>query len=425
VTDVCVYGLGYIGLPTAAVLAASGHRVTGFDVDDDLIEALEDGESVPQATEFEDLLSAATESGALTVRDSPVSADYHVLCVPTPLESNRRRANLSHVRAAARSVATQLEPGATVILESTVPPGTTTDVVAAELETSGLVCGRDFQLAYCPETVLPGNILTEIRENDRIVGGVDAASTVAARRLYESFVEGTIYETDAVTAELVKLSQNTFRDVNIAFANELAKIAREHGVAPRELVRLANAHPRVDVHHPGPGVGGHCLPTDPWFLAQSAESTELVETARRINDAMPEYVAAVLEERLGPLAGRTIAILGIAYKGNVADTRQSPGLAIAESVRAAAADASESGAIADGDEVTVLLNDPHVADDDHDLTPLETALERADGLVVAADHDEYANLDPSDVDDGTVVVDAKGILDRERWAARRNEFEQI
>jgi UDP-N-acetyl-D-mannosaminuronic acid dehydrogenase len=297
--------------------------------------------------------------------------------------------------------------------------------VRPELESSGLDVGRDVHLAYCPETVLPGDILAEMRANDRIIGGVDASSTASARELYDSFVEGSVYETDAVTAELVKLGQNTFRDVNIALANELAKVAREHGVATRELVRLANAHPRVEVHDPGPGVGGHCLPIDPWFLAQSSEQTELVETARRLNDAMPEYVAAVLEDRLGPLGGLTIAVLGIAYKGGVADTRQSPGLAVADSVRAAAADSSESGAIADGDGVTILLNDPQVQEHDRGLVSLAEALGRADGLVVAADHDEYESLEPSDADGCDVVVDAKGILDPEAWDARDYAFEQI
>lgn len=412
---VCVYGLGYIGLPTAAVLADTGHAVTGVDIDEALVESLEAGAVPVEERGLADLLADVLETGALTVSSTPREADYHLICVPTPLAEGSRSADLAHVEAAAGAVADRLTPGATVVLESTVPPGTTTDVVRPILESSGLVAGREFGLAFSPETVLPGDILGELRSNDRIVGGIDARSTAAARALYATFTDGEIHETAATTAEMAKLTQNTFRDLNIAFANELATIAREHDVDSGALVDLANTHPRVLVHRPGPGVGGHCLPIDPWFLIEDSEYGALVETARAVNDSMAASVIELLETALGSLEDRTIGVLGLAYKGNVADTRESPGLAILETLQQIAG-------------TTVLVNDPHVEAAPVDLVDLETVIERAEGLIVATDHDEYAacgppaavEADPPVARDGSgrVVVDAKRVLDSDRWHER-------
>jgi UDP-N-acetyl-D-mannosaminuronic acid dehydrogenase len=410
--DVCVYGLGYIGLPTAAVLADTGHDVTGYDVDTGLLESLRNGDVPVDEAGLADLVADVVEDGSLSLSAIPVEADYHVVCVPTPLGDGGQSADLGMVEAAAEAAAAVLTPGTTVILESTVPPGTTAERVGPILEASGLVAGEDFGLAFSPETVLPGNILRELRTNNRIVGGIDDASTVAGTHLYDSFVDGDIHETDATTAEMAKLSQNTFRDVNIAYANELAMIARENGVDSAELVDLANTHPRVTVHRPGPGVGGHCIPIDPWFLIEDTDRDALVGTARDVNDSMVDYVVGMLREELGPLADRTVGVAGLAYKGNVSDARESPGLRVVERLR------NETGA-------TVLVNDPHVEDSDLELLPMDDLLGRSDGVVVTTDHDEYAayrppketQTDPVVLQDGSggIVVDTKRVLDEEAW----------
>lgn len=411
--DVCVYGLGYIGLPTAAILAESGHQVTGYDVDENLLSALADGVVEIEENGLGDLVRETLDSGALSLSETPVPASHHMICVQTPLDSRRQCADLERVEAAAADVAEHLTPDATVVLESTVPPGTTADVVGPILAEAGYVPGEDVELVFSPETVLPGDIIAELRGNDRIVGGVDRASTRAGRRLYESFVEGDIYETDATTAEMTKLTQNTFRDVNIAFANELAKVARDHGVDSGELVRLANTHPRVTVHDPGPGVGGHCIPIDPWFLVEDSEQGALIERARSVNDAMASYVVELLGTELGSLADETVGVLGIAYKGDVADARESPGLRIVERLRDAGA--------------TVRVNDPHVSDPSLDLVPLDDLVEEVSGAIVATDHERYATYsppraeaqDPAVVEDGSgkVVVDARRVLDADQWTA--------
>lgn len=420
-TDVCVYGLGYIGLPTAAVLADSGHDVTGYDVDTDLLESLHDGTVPVQEQGLDSLVEAVVASGALSLSATPVTADYHVICVPTPLQSDSQRADLRMVEAATEDVAATLTPGSTVILESTVPPGTTAETVSPILESSGLVAGEDFGLVFSPETVLPGNILQELRSNDRIVGGIDDASTVAGTHLYESFTDGEIHETDATTAEMAKLSQNTFRDVNIAYANELAMIARENGVDSGELVELANTHPRVTVHRPGPGVGGHCIPIDPWFLIEDTAHAAIIDTARRVNDSMAAYVLAMLRGRLGSLQGRTIGVLGLAYKGNVSDTRESPGLRVVERLR--------------DDGATPMVNDPHVSDSEMNLHSLEDVFDRAAGIIVTTAHDEYAAYtpprqtvtDPPVLQDGSggVVVDTKRVLDPEIWTDSEYRLVQL
>jgi UDP-N-acetyl-D-mannosaminuronic acid dehydrogenase len=414
-SSVCVHGLGYIGLPTAAMLADSGHDVVGYDVDTDLLDRLEGGDVPVDEPGLDEFVTGALADG-LSVSDTVPAADYHLICVPTPLDGDR--ADLAYVESAAEAVAGVLRADDTVILESTVPPGTTVETVAPILESSGLSMG-EFSLAYSPETVLPGSVIAELRANDRAVGGIDERSVERAAALYDSFVEGELRKTANPTlAEFVKLIQNTYRDVNIALANELAMIAADYDLDSREAISLANHHPRVDLHQPGPGVGGHCIPIDPLFLRQGSENLDLIERARAVNDGMAEYVTDLLDSHLGSLADSSIAILGVAYKGNVADARESPGLRLAEALQtrmqvAGATGTSES-------DIDVRLTDPHVTDQRFALVPMEEALVGADGMVIATDHDEYRELDPADVAarlDGTLVVDAKGLLDVAAWEA--------
>ncbi|OYR60108.1 UDP-glucose 6-dehydrogenase [Halorubrum ezzemoulense] len=418
-STICVHGLGYIGLPTAAMFANYEHDVVGYDTDPEVVEQLADGEIHFDEPGLRAFVTQAIESGNLTVSDEVVPAEYHVIAVPTPFDEEKKEADLAYVESAGEAIVSQLRTGDTVILESTVPPGTTVDVLEPVLEESGLNAGEDFALVHCPETVLPGNIITELRENNRIIGGVNGVSTQAAVRLYESFVEGDIRTTtNATTAEFVKLIQNTFRDTNIALANEIARLCADYNIDSREAIDLANEHPRVNIHQPGPGVGGHCLPIDPWFLGQGSDELDLISTAREINDGMSQYIIEMLETKLGSLDGKKIAILGVAYKGNVGDTRKSPGLKLARELQATTLPNSETVAADGGVGVDIALHDPHVEDQTLDLLDFESALSDADAVVITTDHDEFENLSPAAVIESmrqSIVFDTKDILDANKW----------
>jgi UDP-N-acetyl-D-mannosaminuronic acid dehydrogenase len=425
-SEVCVHGLGYVGLPAATMMANYGHRVYGYDADPEVRSLLRAGDVHLEEPGLRAFVTQGLESGQLEVVDEVRPADYHVVCVPTPFDEASRTADLGYVESVGRAVADHLRVQDTVVLESTVPPGTTEEVLAPILEESGLAVGEEVALAHCPETVLPGDIIAELRNNDRIVGGVDSYSSQSAVRLYESFVDGRIRTVSSPTlAEFVKLIQNTFRDTNIALANEIARLAADYGVDSRDAIALANGHPRVDILQPGPGVGGHCLPVDPWFLGHDSEELDLIETARRVNDGMSEFVIGILVEELGSLADRKIAILGAAYKGNVGDTRSSPGLKLARELQYA--DEKPTPATADGgtiDPPTVSVHDPHVTDPTLNLDDLEAATTDADAVVVTTDHDEFTRLNPTALRErmcGSTVVDTKAILRPEAW--RRAGFD--
>jgi len=414
-TTVSVHGLGYVGLPTAALFANNGFTVYGIDTQPEKLERLRtDGADFREA-DLNDYVDRVVGTDALRLRERPVESDYHLICVPTPFDHERDAADLSYVRAAAEGIAPKLRPGDTVVVESTVPPGTTANVVGETLERNGDLLRETFNLAFCPETVLPGSILDELRGNDRIVGGVDDEATTAARDLFAGVVDGDIHTApDAATAEFAKLAQNTHRDAEIAIANELAKVARDHGVVPRPAFELANEHPRVDLLNPGPGVGGHCLPVDPLYLGQHSDHVELIEQARAVNDGMVHYVRDLLEDGLGSLAEKHVAVFGLAYKGNVADTRNSPAKRFVEAI-----DEPTTKVATDGGESTVdvRVHDPHVTEAGVSLWSESAALEGADALVFMTDHDEFTELDPETVAEkmaDDVVVDARGLTD-ESW----------
>ncbi|SFR36585.1 nucleotide sugar dehydrogenase [Halogeometricum limi] len=428
---ICVHGIGYIGLATAALFANNGHDVVGYDPNEKLVEDLRAGNPRTTEEELREYVLEALDNG-FEPSTEVVEADCHIICVPTPYEDESKRADLAYVEMSGRTVAEYLREGDMVILESTVPPGTTEEVLAPILAASELTPGEDFSLAHCPETVLPGNITHELVHNDRIIGGIDDDSADKTIALYESMVEGTIHRApDATTAEFVKLSQNAYRDVNIAFANELARVANDYGIRSRDAIELANVHPRVDVLNPGPGVGGHCLPIDPWFLGQFSDSLDLIATARRVNDGMVDFVIELLEGELGSLDDASVAVLGIAYKGNVDDARHSPGLRLVE--RLSTMTANEVGtAAADGGytpgDVDVRVHDPHVENDELDLVDVETALSGADALVVSAGHDAFRDIDPNeaaDLMDGRVVVDGFSILDGDAWRDAGFDYVEI
>jgi UDP-N-acetyl-D-mannosaminuronic acid dehydrogenase len=412
---ICVLGLGYIGLPTASMFAVSGHDVLGVDPDPAVQAALRGGRLQAQEPDLETLVSAALNSGRLQVRTAPAPADVFVIAVPTPFVGGgggeNHAADLAFVRQAAADIVPHLRRGNLVVLESTVPPGTTRDTLVPLLATSGLRPGVDVCVAHCPERVLPGRILLELVENDRLAGGLTPACAERAAELYESFVKGTVIRTEATTAELAKVMENTYRDVNVALANEFALIAERVGVNVWSAIELANRHPRVQILRPGPGVGGHCVAVDPWFLVDAApEQARLVRTAREVNDGMPRVVAERIAALVEP--GAPIALLGATYKAEIDDVRESPALAIAE--------------LLVGRGFDVRLCDPHLGRDRAGLAapllPLEQAVRDAHLVALLVDHAAFVRHLDVDLVAALVgrrqVLDARGVLDTDAWAAR-------
>ncbi|MCB2262647.1 MAG: UDP-N-acetyl-D-mannosamine dehydrogenase [Candidatus Thiosymbion ectosymbiont of Robbea hypermnestra] len=336
---ICVVGLGYIGLPTAAFLVDKGFKVRGVDVDPAVVEIVNAGRIHIHEPDLDCLVKSAVRSGRLEAALQPAPADIFILAVPTPFKDGYEP-DLAYVESATQAIAPHLAPGNLVILESTSPVGTTERVARwlAEERPELVVAGYThhqaepagaIQIAYCPERVLPGRIIHELVANDRIVGGVDEASTTTAADFYHGFIAGKVLRTDSRTAELTKLTENTFRDVNIALANELSRVCEQLAIDVRELIRLANHHPRVELLHPGPGVGGHCIAVDPWFIIHSApEQSRLIRAAREVNIAQPNQVIAKVHTQAACLQEPTIACFGLAYKANIDDLRESPAMEI-------------------------------------------------------------------------------------------------
>lgn len=400
---ICILGLGYIGLPTAIMFALSGYSVVGVDVDKDIVNNLRIGRIHIRERGLKECFEKVKEQNNFQVKTQPEESDVFIISVPTPLDKKRKRADLRYVIQAAKSIVPILRKNNLVILESTVPPRTTTDVVVPILEKSGLKAGKDFFVAHCPERVLPGNILKEIVENDRIIGGIDKKSAVRAKKLYQSFVKGKIYVTDSTTAEFVKLLENTYRDVNIALANEIAKIAERLGINVWDAINLANKHPRVNLHLPGPGVGGHCIPIDPWFVYEKApDLANLIKLSRTINDSMPKYVIQLIKKLL-PEKGR-ITLLGASYKKNVDDARESPTLKIAK--------------LAEEEGFMVKIHDPLVKKFELPLYSLEDAVKNSDCIVLVTDHDIFKRINPATISKlvrKRNLIDTRNALNHAKW----------
>ena len=318
--NLSVLGLGYIGLPTAAMLANGGNYVTAFDVNPAVRRSLQAGEISAEDEVRESVLSAVA-LGRLVFSDHVHRADGYIVCVPTPVR-NDYRPDLSYVHSATELVLALVQPGNLIILESTVPPGTVERTIVAGLRARGLE--NDVLVAHCPERVNPGDIIRELRSNPRVIGGVTPEAALAACDIYKTFVTGELFLTTCKTAEMVKVMENVYRDVNIALANELAVIAEDMDVDIWEAIRIANHHPRVGILSPGPGTGGHCIPIDPHFLIESAPFiTDLIQAARRVNKRMPHFLFQQIQSLLpSPPYGRKLALLGAAYKANVTDSRE-------------------------------------------------------------------------------------------------------
>lgn len=410
ITNVTVVGLGYIGLPTAAILASNGVQVHGMDVSDRTVDAVSRGEVPFVEPDLGGFVSAAVKAGKLTASKTVEAADAYIVAVPTPFNADMSP-DLSYIKAGAESVAKVITAGDLVILESTSPPKTTEKmgewIAAARPDLVDADGNLDVLLAHCPERVLPGKIMTELVTNDRIVGGVTREAAERAKELYATFCDGEILLTDATTAEMAKLVENSFRDVNIAFANELSLIADELDINVWELIELANHHPRVNILQPGPGVGGHCIAVDPWFIVDAVPSlTRIIRTAREVNDAKPSWVIDKVNAAVAGNTAPTIAALGLAFKPDIDDLRESPALRITEKL---------ADSFIDG---KVLAVEPHIDElppalenrKNVELASLEEAVKAADVVVLLVDHRQFKTTSIADLGlDAARVIDTKGI----------------
>lgn len=408
--SICVVGLGYIGLPTAVMFANHGHQVHGVDVNEKAITMIQNKQLHIEENGLQERLDKAIDSGTLTVSMTPVKADVFIIAVPSPIKSDKT-ANLEYVRIATASTVPFLEKGNLVILESTVPPRTVEDVMMPELIKSNLEIGTELFVSHSPERVIPGKVFTELVSNDRIIGGINPESSRQTTELYTSFVQGNMHETDATTAELVKVMENTYRDVNIAFANELAKIAQNIGVNVWEAIKLANFHPRVNIHWPGPGVGGHCIAVDPWFLVElDPQQAKMIHLARQTNDGMPSYTAQLTTDILHAkgIKDPKIAVLGLAFKGNIDDMRESPSVEVVEQLRER--------------KLAFTAFDPHIKNNNlpEQTQSQEEALQNASAILILTDHQAFKDINPEDIKSkmqNHIIIDTKNCIDRTKWEA--------
>jgi UDP-N-acetyl-D-mannosaminuronic acid dehydrogenase len=404
---ICVIGLGYIGLPTACTFADRGIEVIGVDNNPEIITGLKQGKLHLFEPGLEMLVQRVLATGKLRVSSQPESADAFIVAVPTPFHAGKK-ADMRFVRSAFESITPHLRKGSLVVLESTSPPRTTSDLALPILEGSGLQAGSDFLLAYSPERVLPGRILHELVENARVIGGIDAASAQAGSDLYRIIVKGQIIQTDATTAEMVKLMENTYRDVNIAVANEFSRLAERFSIDIWEAIRIANLHPRVRILSPGPGVGGHCISVDPWFLVESApDLTPLIRTAREVNDSQPGFVLNQVQKILGSVEGKTVAAFGLAYKPDVDDFRESPAVHIVELLQKAGA--------------KVRVHDPFLKDDLLGIKSFATVAETvqtANLVLLLVNHSAFHQINPREllpITSTRVILDTVNGWDKTVW----------
>jgi UDP-N-acetyl-D-mannosaminuronic acid dehydrogenase len=408
---ICVMGLGYIGLPTASLLATKGFQVHGVDVNENAVEMINSGKVHIYEPDLDILVKAAVQSGKLKASLQPEEAEIFILAVPTPFKDGHKP-DLTYVEAAAKTIAPVIKNGDIVILESTSPIGTTEKVAEWILgERSDLTTSEEMHsdkgrvyVAHCPERVLPGHILKELVENDRIIGGLDKESTKRTVEFYKQFVKGKILDTNARTAEMAKLTENSFRDVNIAFANELSLICDKLNINVWELIRLANRHPRVNILQPGPGVGGHCIAVDPWFIVDAApEEAKLIHTARTVNDYKPTYVVEKVQEKADRFKNPVIACLGLSFKANIDDLRESPAVGIVNH-------------LAESKVGNIKVVEPHISvlpkmleEKNVSLITLELAVEEADIIVLLVDHDVFSILGENKLQE-KILIDTRGFF---------------
>jgi len=413
-STISVVGLGYIGLPTAAVFASRKLKVIGVDVNQHAIDTINKGEVHIVEPDLDMVVHAAVKEGYLRATNKPEPADAFLIAVPTPFKGGNHEPDLSYIESAAKSIAPVLEKGNLVILESTSPVGATEDMAAWLAEARPDLTfpqqdgeGSDIRIAHCPERVLPGHVIRELVENDRVVGGMTPKCSEAACNLYRIFLQGECVVTTARTAEMCKLTENSFRDVNIAFANELSTICDRLEIDVWELIRLANRHPRVNILQPGPGVGGHCIAVDPWFIVSSApDESELIATARKVNDAKPQWVQDKVKLAIGSFLQAnpdktirevTVACYGLSFKADIDDLRESPAMKIATAILR-----DHAG--------KVLMVEPNIRElpehlDSSTLVSESEAKAEADIHVLLVDHKSFKAAPPK----SGIVIDTRGI----------------
>ncbi|MGO4230364.1 UDP-N-acetyl-D-mannosamine dehydrogenase [Arthrobacter sp. YAF34] len=412
IQTVAVIGLGYIGLPTAAILATNGFDVIGVDVNQKTVDAVNEGRLPFVEPDLGIHLAGAVSQGLLKATTETPSADAYIVAVPTPLKADKS-ADLSYIEAAARSIAPKLRGGELVILESTSPPRATRQMaqfvldLRPDLSLDGAAAKPAVLFAHCPERVLPGRVMIELVTNDRIVGGMTPEAGAKAKALYSTFCQGEIFLTDDVTAEMAKLVENAYRDVNIAFANELSLISDRVGIDVWELIRLANRHPRVNILQPGPGVGGHCIAVDPWFIvAEAPQDAKLIRQAREVNDAKPLWVVDKVIDALSAVAlDSEVAVLGLAFKANIDDLRESPAVEIASHL----AQALETRRVNIVEPYIDELPKSLAGHSNVELVDVELAVKRSAVVVVLVNHDSFRGLD-RDLFLGKAIVDTRGVL---------------
>ncbi|WP_414649988.1 UDP-N-acetyl-D-mannosamine dehydrogenase [Devosia sp.] len=409
IKTVSVIGMGYIGLPTCAVFASRGLEVIGIDVNPSVVEKVNRGEIHIVEPDLDGLIQKVVANGKLRASTTPEPADAFVIAVPTPITEDHKP-DITYVLSAAQSIAPVLKAGDLVVLESTSPVGTTRTMTAllAELRPDlsfPLAAGEDADVlvAYSPERVLPGKVLTELTNNDRSIGGLSKRASARAVELYSSFVAGDLFITSAESAELVKLTENAFRDVNIAFANELAAVCQDLGLNVWEVIELANRHPRVNILQPGPGVGGHCIAVDPYFIIDAApNSTRLMSSARRINSDRPFAVVRDIEAELDPEKPQTVACLGLSFKPNIDDVRESPAVEVVK-------------LLAEVPNIKLIAAEPHIGALPRELegkgivfTDALSAIDKADIVVLLVDHRQFGLIDPEALADKK-LIDTRGL----------------
>jgi len=377
---ICIVGLGYIGLPAAAMFASNGYKVVGVDINNKVIDALEKGEVIIEEPYLKNIVQQEVISGNLTASKEPQEADAFIIAVPTPLTKDKK-ADMSLVKKATESIVPYLRKGNIVVLESTSPTGTVKNLIIPILKKSGLKIGEELYVGYCPERVLPGQILFELVNNNRIIGGVNRKSSEKIKNLYQTFVKGEIYLTDTITAEMCKIMENTYRDVNIAFANELSKICENIGIDVWKVIELCNKHPRVNIHQPGPGVGGHCLAVDPWFIVERNPAlARIIKSARETNDSMPQFIFNKIKNILKNIKSpKKVTILGITYKANIEDTRESPVINLIK--------------LLEKHNYKITVVDPYVKNFRYKVENVAEAAKDSDLLVLAVNHKDFKELD--------------------------------
>ncbi|MHB1274333.1 MAG: nucleotide sugar dehydrogenase [Candidatus Humimicrobiaceae bacterium] len=398
---ICILGLGYIGLPTACMVANNGYEVLGVDVDDDIINKLSKGELHIEEPDLEEIFLKAFNAKKLRVSNKMEACDIYIIAVPTPLNKNNK-AELGYVASASEMIKNFIKKGDLVILESTSPPGTTRNIVGKIIsDASSLAAGDDYYLAFCPERVLPGKIIFELINNDRVIGGINEKSAELAKEVYASFVKGCVYLTTLETSEFVKLAENTYRDVNIAFANELSDICSEYQINVWDIIKYANMHPRVNILNPGPGVGGHCIAIDPWFILENIRSKDtLIEKCRAINNSRPYNIAKKVLSIIKNIKNPKVTIFGITYKENVGDTRESPALVMIEELV--------------NKKIDVAVYDPVAVNYKEKVFNLREALEGSDMLVLFVGHNEFKKIS---FDDMAELMRNRNIFDTRNFYA--------